>query len=524
MKAHLMTATPASKKPMVLCILDGWGYREETESNAIAHAHTPVWDRLWQTVPKAFVETSGLAVGLPDGQMGNSEVGHMNLGAGRVILQNLPRIDHAFAQHAVADLPALQALIADLQKSGKTCHVLGLLSPGGVHSHQSHMAEMVKILDAAGITTAVHGFLDGRDTPPKSAAQFVADFEAAIAACPKSTIATLGGRYFAMDRDKRWDRVEKAYAAIAHAQGERAACATDAINAAYARNETDEFVAPTCIGAYAGMADGDAVIFCNFRADRAREISAALCDPNFDGFDCKARPTTSHAICLTEYSKAHNAYLDVLFPPEEHKNILADVLADHNLTQLRLAETEKYAHVTFFFNGGKEQEAKGEQRILVPSPDVATYDLQPEMSAPAVTTHLVEAIRNGTHDVIIVNYANGDMVGHTGVMDAAIKAAEAVDHCLGQVEAAINAVGGTLLITADHGNAEMMVDPHTGKPHTAHTTGAVPLLMIGGQGQLSDGRLCDIAPTMLDLMGIPQPPEMTGQSMRIAQGATRATA
>lgn len=502
-------------RPVVLCILDGWGFRAERADNAIALGDTPVWDGLVAHAPHAFLETSGLDVGLPDGQMGNSEVGHMNLGAGRVVMQDLPRVDLAVADGSLARNPALTKAIATLKANGGTAHLLGLLSPGGVHSHQAHMAALAKIVSDAGVAVVVHGFLDGRDTPPSSAKGFVESFLADVAG-HDVTIGTLSGRYYAMDRDKRWDRVTLAYQAMVEAKGVAAADAVSAVEASYRNGKADEFVLPAVIGAYKGMQDGDGLIMANFRADRAREILSALVDPAFDGFPRAKLPEFAVRLGMAEYSTELNRFFEVLFPAESLSRILGEVVADAGLTQLRIAETEKYAHVTFFFNGGREAVFTGEERILVPSPKVATYDLQPEMSAPEVTDKLVEAIDGGKFDVIVVNYANGDMVGHTGVLDAAIKAVETVDRCLGRLVEAVGRAGGSLLVTADHGNAEMMRDPVTGEPYTAHTVGKVQVILSGapaGVTALRDGRLADVAPTLLALLGLEQPGQMTGRSL-----------
>jgi 2,3-bisphosphoglycerate-independent phosphoglycerate mutase len=504
-------------RPVVLCILDGWGYRAERQDNAIALANTPVWDDLMAHAPHALLATSGLAVGLPDGQMGNSEVGHMNLGAGRVVMQDLPRIDLAIADGSLAASPTLGKAVAALKESGGVAHLLGLLSPGGVHSHQDHLAALARMFAQAGVPVAVHAFLDGRDTPPSSAKEFVAKFQADVAG-HDVRIATVSGRYYAMDRDNRWERVILAYQAMVDAEGPRAADALTAIDVSYAAGKTDEFVLPVVIGDYRGMRDGDGLVMGNFRADRAREILAALVDPAFDGFSRRELPQFAVRLGMTEYSTELNRFFDVLFPAEGLSHILGEVVCEAGKSQLRIAETEKYAHVTFFFNGGREQVFPHEDRILVPSPKVATYDLQPEMSAPEVTDRLVEAIGSGKYDLVVVNYANGDMVGHTGVLDAAINAAETVDACLGRLREAVTKAGGCLLITADHGNAELMRDPVTGQPHTAHTIGKVPVVLTPpvGAAALKDGSLADVAPTLLELLGLPQPREMTGHSLLVA--------
>jgi 2,3-bisphosphoglycerate-independent phosphoglycerate mutase len=512
----MTTETTHRPRPVVLCILDGWGHRDEIEDNALAQADTPTWDRLLRDCPHALIETSGGDVGLPGGQMGNSEVGHMNLGAGRVVVQDLPRIDGAVEDGSIARIPALTSLIDRLKASGGTCHLMGLMSPGGVHSHQNHMVALAKIVAEAGVPVVVHALMDGRDTPPSAGKGYLGTFLSDVSGLSGCRVGVISGRYFAMDRDKRWDRVELAYNAIV--DGDGAAAADDplaGIQAAYDAGQTDEFIKPVVVGGYGGMKDGDGVLMANFRADRAREILAALLDPDFDGFARRRVVSFAGAAGMAEYSKAHNAWMDTLFPPEALTGIFGQVVADAGLTQLRIAETEKYAHVTFFFNGGEETQFPGEERILVPSPKVATYDLQPEMSAPEVTDRLVEAIASGRFDTIIVNYANGDMVGHTGIMEAAMKAAETVDGCLARLEAAVREAGGVMLVTADHGNLEMMRDPETGQPYTAHTVGKVDGILVNGPpgASLHDGRLADVAPTLLALLGLPQPTEMTGQPL-----------
>ena len=517
---------PTRPRPVVLCILDGWGCRSDTADNAIAAARTPNWDRFLASAPHARLQASELYVGLPEGQMGNSEVGHMNLGAGRVVLQDLPRIDQAIADGSLARNPAIAEFIATLQASGGTAHLLGLLSPGGVHSHQQHMAALARLLDAAGITVKVHAFLDGRDTPPKAAAEYLERFAADTKGLARVSIATVTGRYYAMDRDQRWDRVGKAYRVLTQGEGERAADAQAAVRQAYAAGKGDEFVLPTAIADYAGMRDGDGLVSANFRADRVREILGGLLDPDFSGFKRERVIRFAAALGMAEYSTALNRFLKTLFPPVDLSETFGEVVSHAGLTQLRIAETEKYAHVTFFFNGGQETEFPGESRILVPSPKVATYDLKPEMSAPEVTDKLVEAIDQGRFDVVVVNYANTDMVGHTGDEAAAVKAVETVDQCLGRLAEAVTRAGGTLLITADHGNAEMMRDPATGQPHTAHTLNPVPLLLVNppaGVSGLADGRLADVAPTLLQLLGLRQPRAMTGKPL-LRRAAERATA
>jgi 2,3-bisphosphoglycerate-independent phosphoglycerate mutase len=508
------TAPPTRPKPVVLCVLDGWGWRVERADNAVALADTPNFDALLAACPHAFLDACGEDVGLPEGQIGNSEVGHMNLGAGRVVFQDLPRIDRAFADGELEHNPALAGLIATLTRTGGTCHLMGLASPGGVHAHQRHMAALANRVAAAGVPVVIHAFTDGRDVGPTTAAAQVATLAAALA--PGARIGTVSGRYFAMDRDRRWDRVEKAYAAIVRADGAHAPDPVAAVEAAYAAGVTDEFVPPSVIGPYGGMRDGDGVLFANFRADRAREILDALLDPAFDGFARQTHPAIAAAVGLVEYSDALSERMAAIFPPKVLTRVFGAVVADAGLTQLRLAETEKYPHVTFFFNGGEERQYPGEDRIMVPSPKVATYDLQPEMSAHELTDRLVAAIDADRFDVIVVNFANPDMVGHTGSLPAAIRAVETVDACLGRVVDAVRRRGGAMLVTADHGNCEMMRDPVTGGPHTAHTLNRVPIVLVGAPSAiegLADGRLADVAPTMLALLRVAQPAAMTGRSL-----------
>jgi 2,3-bisphosphoglycerate-independent phosphoglycerate mutase len=495
----------------MLIILDGWGWSENTADNAIRQAKTPNFDRLWNAGPHAFLRTSGEDVGLPDGQMGNSEVGHLNIGAGRVVMQELPRIAGAIADGSLGSAAAMRGLIAALQQSGGTCHLLGLVSPGGVHAHQDHAVALARIVTAEGIPVRLHVFTDGRDTPPRSAAEYVAALEAAL---PEgATVATVSGRYFAMDRDNRWERVGRAYAVIARGEGAAFPTAAAAIADAYAGDTTDEFVAPAAIGGYGGMADGDAVLSFNFRADRIRELLAALLDPDFTGFE-RTPPHLVAAVGMTRYSDDLAPFMQAIFAPQSMAAILGETVSLAGRRQLRMAETEKYPHVTYFLNGGREQPFEGEDRIMVPSPKVATYDLQPEMSAPELTRRAVEAIGTGEYDLLVLNFASPDMVGHTGSLPAAIAAVEAVDTGLGAIADAVIAQDGALLVTADHGNAELMRDPVTGEPHTAHTTNRVPVLLTGCPSVgLADGRLADLAPTLLALMDIDQPPEMTGQSL-----------
>ena len=506
----------ARPRPLVLCILDGWGERQKADDNAIEIARTPNWHGLKARWPHAQLQASEHYVGLPDGQMGNSEVGHTNIGAGRVVLQDLPRIDAAIAEGKLATMPGLCDFIGKLKESRGTAHLMGLMSPGGVHSHQRQIAALARILAEAGVPVAVHAFLDGRDTPPKTAVLYVRQFQEDVAGLRDLRIATLCGRYYAMDRDKRWDRVERAYRAIVAGVGERTDDPLQAVEAAYARAETDEFVTPTAIAGYVGMRDGDGLLIANFRADRIREIATALLDPEFSGFTREKRVAFCAALGLVEYSTELNRFLATLFPPENLNDSFGEVVSRAGLTQLRVAETEKYAHVTFFFNGGRELVFPGEERILVPSPKVATYDQQPEMSAPEVTDKVVEAIRSGRFDAIVMNYANADMVGHTGRIDAATKAVETIDFCLGRLSEAVEQAGGTLVITADHGNAEMMRDRKTGEPHTAHTLNPVPFVVVNPPaeiGHLENGRLSDIAPTLLDILGLTTPAAMTGHSL-----------
>lgn len=510
-----MTSSTASPpRPVVLCILDGWGLAPPGPDNAIALADTPIWDRLMRDYPRGELQASEMFVGLPAGQMGNSEVGHMNIGAGRVVMQDLPRIDAAVADGTLAANPALIAFADTLKASGGVAHLLGLVSPGGVHAHQDHIAALAKALAERGVPVALHAFLDGRDTPPQSARLYVDRLEADLAGTPGVRIATVGGRFYAMDRDKRWDRLQTAFANLVHGDGRRAGSAADAITDAYARGETDEFVAPTVIGDYAGMRDGDGVLMANFRADRARQLLHALLDPGFDAFPRPGLPRFAAALGMVEYSTELTAFLPALFGPVALTETLGEVVAKAGLTQLRLAESEKYAHVTFFLNGGEERIFPGEHRILVPSPKVKTYDLAPAMSAAEVTGHLLAAIRGRTHDLIVVNYANGDQVGHSGALAAAIQAAETVDACLEEIVAAVESVGGAMIITADHGNAEQMWDASAGAPHTQHTLNPVPAILVGGPSgvtSLASGRLSDLAPTLLALLGLPQPAAMTGQ-------------
>lgn len=504
-------------KPVILCILDGWGLRDETEANAPALARTPNFDRIWATEPRSRLSASGEDVGLPAGQIGNSEVGHTNIGAGRVVWMDLPKINNAVADGTFFSNAELVNFIIRMKASGGTAHLIGLLSPGGVHAHQNHVVALAEILSQSGIPVAIHAFLDGRDVGPKTAKEQVTAFLSDITGMPNTGIATLCGRFHAMDRDKRWDRVEKAFKLLTDGEGTAHPGALSAIQASYDAGITDEFVEPITLNDYPGMMDGDGLICWNFRADRAREILSALLDPDFDAFDVDARPQFAATLGMVSYSDRHDAWMPTMFPPDEIVNTLGEWVAAHGKRQLRLAETEKYPHVTFFLNGGIEDPDPGEDRHMAPSPKVRTYDLAPEMSAGEVTSLLENGIRYG-YDLIVVNFANPDMVGHTGSLDAAIAACEAVDAGLGAALAALGETGGAMLVTADHGNCEMMTDPVTGGPHTAHTTNLVPLVLVqyGPEALdcvLADGKLGDLAPTVLHLMDLPQPAEMTGQSL-----------
>ena len=521
--AERAAARRPAVRPVVLVILDGFGEREDAPDNAISRADMPNWRRLMREAAHTTIDASEQHVGLPSGQMGNSEVGHLNIGAGRVVYQELTRIDGEIATGAFARTPVLTDAIDAARDRGATLHVMGLVSPGGVHSHERHIAALIELAAARGSKRiALHAFLDGRDTPPKSAGPSLATMDGVCAAASDrgapAHIASICGRYYAMDRDKRWDRVALAYALIVDGDAPyRAGSAHEALDAAYERGETDEFVKPTAIvdghGRPTRIDDGDAVVFMNFRADRAREITRALTEPSFDGFERARVPALARYATLTSYGDEF-AKLPVAYRPQSVANGFGEYVASLGLTQLRIAETEKYAHVTYFFNGGTESVYPGEDRILVPSPKVATYDLKPEMSAPEVTDRLVAAIASGKYDAIVCNYANGDMVGHTGNFEAATKAVETLDACIGRVVVATRAAGGEVLITADHGNAETMHDGSTGQPHTAHTLNVVPFVHVGRPAVLaSGGVLADVAPTLLAMMGLPQPPEMTGRSL-----------
>ena len=498
-------------KPVVLTILDGWGLRDDPNANAPKLANTPTMDRLMATCPHATLITHGPDVGLPSGQMGNSEVGHTNIGAGRVVAMDLGQIDLAIEDGSFFQNAAILDFSKTVKDAGGRAHLMGVVSDGGVHGHISHIKAAVKMLADQGVDVVLHAITDGRDVAPSSAKGFMQDMVGSLPA--SAAIGTVIGRYFAMDRDTRWDRVERAYDAMIRGQGVPADTALQAVEQAYAKGQTDEFIEPCVIGGYAGLRKGDGFFCLNFRADRAREILAAIGDPAFDGFE-RDRPDLSALLGMVDYSKAHDAYMATAYPKQEISNTLGEWVAKHGRTQYRLAETEKYPHVTFFLNGGRETPEEGEDRFMPKSPNVATYDLQPEMSAQEVTETFVAAVEAG-YDLIVTNYANPDMVGHTGDLQAAIKACEAVDAGLGKVLAAVEKAGGAMIVTADHGNCEMMVDPDTGGAHTAHTTNLVPVVLYGGPdgATLANGRLADLAPTLLALMGLPQPDDMTGQSL-----------
>ncbi len=508
----------ANNRPVVLVILDGWGYSENTHGNAIFNAHTPNWDAYWEKYPHTLINCSGTEVGLPADQMGNSEVGHLNLGAGRVVYQEYSRISHAIRDGSFFTNRTLTDAVDLAIEKGKAVHILGLLSPGGVHSHENQIHALAElVVKCGGKRLYLHAFLDGRDTAPKSAAASIAAMENTFTRLGGGCIASIIGRYYAMDRDHRWPRIKIAYELVTQGKSDyRAPSANAALEAAYQRDETDEFVKATSIVAPGGqpvrIEDGDVVIFANYRSDRARQITRAFIEDDFSGFDRDYMPRLSAFISLTEYNKEFAT--PVAYPPQRLKNVFGEYIAHKGLRQLRIAETEKYAHVTFFFNGGEEQPFVGEDRILVPSPDVATYDMQPEMSASAVTEELVEAIKGKKYDVIVCNYANPDMVGHTGSYDATVKAIEALDTCLGRVKEAITSVGGELLITADHGNAEQLYSTDNDQPHTAHTRNLVPFIYIGRHAHLRGrGSLADVAPTMLALLGIEAPSDMSGRAL-----------
>ncbi|WP_397450979.1 2,3-bisphosphoglycerate-independent phosphoglycerate mutase [Pseudomonas sp. NA-150] len=511
-----MTATP---KPLVLIILDGFGHSESHHDNAIYSAKMPVMDRLYATQPHGLISGSGMDVGLPDGQMGNSEVGHMNLGAGRVVYQDFTRVTKSIRDGEFFENPTICAAVDKAVAAGKAVHFMGLLSDGGVHSHQDHLVAMAELAAKRGAENIyLHAFLDGRDTPPRSAKASIELMDSTFARLGKGRIASIVGRYFAMDRDNRWDRVASAYNLIVDGTGEfEAASGVAGLEAAYARGENDEFVKATSIGDKVKVEDGDAVIFMNFRADRARELTRVFVEDGFKDFERARQPKLAGFVMLTQYAASIPA--PSAFAAGSLDNVLGEYLAKNGKTQLRIAETEKYAHVTFFFSGGREEPFPGEERILIPSPKVATYDLQPEMSAPEVTDKIVDAIENQRYDVIVVNYANGDMVGHSGILEAAVKAVECLDVCVGRIAEALEKVGGEALITADHGNVEQMSDETTGQAHTAHTSEPVPFIYIGKRELKvrEGGVLADVAPTMLQLLGLPIPQEMTGHSILVAK-------
>ncbi|MFC2969413.1 2,3-bisphosphoglycerate-independent phosphoglycerate mutase [Acidimangrovimonas pyrenivorans] len=499
-------------KPVVLCILDGWGISPDTKANAPYLAKTPNFDRIMADCPNATLVTHGRDVGLPAGQMGNSEVGHMNIGAGRVVAMDLGQIDLAIEDGSFFQNAAILDFIAKVKATGGTAHLMGVISDGGVHGHINHVLAAAKMIAGAGVPVAIHAITDGRDVPPKSADKFIAEL---VEKLPEGAhVASVIGRYYAMDRDNRWERVSLAYHAMVHGLGEECDSAGAAVAAAYDRGETDEFIEPSVIADPPGIQDGDGFFCLNFRADRAREILRAIGEPGFAEFDTGTRPKLSALLGMVDYSRQHDAYMTTAYPKQVVKNTLAEWVAAHGLRQFHTAETEKYPHVTFFLNGGKEAPEQGEDRYMAPSPKVATYDLQPEMSAAEVADHLVPAIHD-RYDLIVVNFANPDMVGHTGDLDAAIAACEAVDAALGRVLKALEQEGGAMIVTADHGNCETMIDPETGGPHTAHTTNPVPVILVGGPkgARLHKGRLADLAPTLLQLMQLEKPPEMTGESL-----------
>jgi len=516
-----------NRKNHVLIILDGWGHREDADDNAIAKARTPTWDTLWQKRPRTLISGSGTDVGLPEGQMGNSEVGHMNLGSGRIVDQDFTRINKAIEDGSFASRPTLTSAFSALAKNDKTLHLFGLLSPGGVHSHEEHFRASIALAHSLGVKNIlVHAFLDGRDVPPKSAEASLASLQQQLSTLNCGRIASLCGRFFAMDRDNRWDRVESAYQLITSGTAtHQYESSIAALHAGYARGETDEFLSPSVIsdGSVSNaMKDEDQVLFLNFRSDRARQLSRAFLSDDFSGFQRSYRPNLAAFMTMTRY--ADDLDTTCVYENDELHNSLGEYVSNAGLSQLRIAETEKYAHVTFFFSGGQENKLPGEDRILVASPNVATYDLKPEMSASEVTDKLLKSINAEKYDLIVCNFANGDMVGHTGIMPAAIKAVECLDHCLGRIIEAIDSRSGHCLITADHGNVEKMTDPHSGQAHTAHTSEQVPLIYAGHKKlQLVDnGRLCDVAPTLLDIMDLPIPTEMTGRSLVSKSVAKRA--
>ena len=503
-------------KPLVLCIMDGWGISNETDNNAIEMANTPIFDELMETYPNGVMHASGEFVGLPNDQMGNSEVGHMNLGAGRVVLQDLPRINTAIEKGLLAKNQPLKQLIKTSQSVNGKCHIIGLLSDGGVHSHQKHLEALANFLVAAGTEVYVHAISDGRDTSPKTAKTCINNFIKNTNG--RAPIVSLIGRFYAMDRDNRWDRVQKAFNAIVNAEGKYSDNLIEEIDNQYKRGITDEFLEPVINNEYQGISDGDTLLFGNFRADRAREILSAIVDPNFNSFNRLRIPNLAFKAGLVAYSELLNQHLKVLFPTVNLDETIGEIVAEQGLKQLRIAETEKYPHVTFFLNGGREEKFSGEERILIPSPKVATYDLEPEMSARILTKKLVPAIQENKFDFIVVNYANPDMVGHTGDLRAAIKAVETVDECIGYLVQELKKIDGLMFLTSDHGNCEMMYDTNTQTTHTSHTTNLVPTVLVNASSEvfeLKNGKLADVAPTLLELLGLPIPQSMNGQSMLV---------
>src|SRR5436309_12028490 len=512
-----MTTTRGTRTPVILIVLDGWGFRPGREGNAIELGSTPVWHKLWQRPARTLLEASGLPVGLPDGQIGNSEVGHLNLGAGRVVPQDIVRISQSIESGEFFRIPALVRLVEDTRRQDGTLHLMGLIGTGGVHALDKHLFAAVDLGRRAGVKVAIHAWLDGRDTPPKSGLGFMADLTAAVKSNGggRAVVSTVIGRYYAMDRDKRWDRTKLAYDAMVNGIGVQVPDPITAIKQAYSAGETDEFVKPRVITGAPLIKEGDGIFCFNYRADRMRQIVRALADPDFDGFEVKGRPRV-RLVTMTRYDET--LPFPAAFEPMVLSRIVAEVLSDHGRTMFRTAETEKYAHVTYFFNGGYEPPYKGEERLLVPSQKVATYDLMPQMSAPGVTDVLCKAITAKHHDFILCNYANGDMVGHSGVLGAAVRAVETVDHCLARVVKTVEQAGATLLVTADHGNCELLIDPTTDGPHTAHSTNPVPFLIVGGDDAETPLRhgaaLCDVGPTVLRMLGLEPPPEMTGRDLR----------
>ena len=506
----------AVKKPTMLMILDGFGINDNYEANAILQAKTPNLDAIFEKYPHTSIKACGLDVGLPEGQMGNSEVGHLNIGAGRIIYQELTRITKAIADGDFFKNPALLHAMEHAKKNDSSLHIMGLVSDGGVHSHIEHLKALIKMAKNSGLSKVyVHAFLDGRDVPPRCAVTYIDELEACMKELSCGRIETVHGRYYAMDRDKRWERIELSYRALTEGVGKESASARDAVLGAYERGENDEFVLPTVVGgtSFVPISDNDSIVMFNFRPDRARQITRTFADDAFDGFERKVRPKNIHYTCMTQYD-ATMPNVEIAYPPESYKNTLGEYLSSLGMKQLRIAETEKYAHVTFFFNGGVEAPNPGEDRELIPSPKVATYDLQPEMSAYQVTDKVLEKIAEDKYDVIILNFANADMVGHTGIMQAAIDAVEALDKCVKRIVDAVLAKGGQILLTADHGNADCMIDEN-GAPMTAHSLNEVPLVHISSEPKelLPGGRLADLSPTLLAVMGIPQPKEMTGKSL-----------